>query len=115
LSGTARSRSPRKELAGHVYEDNDLLFADALGRPLGPQRITEAFGKHRKAAGVRPGRLHDLRHSHATHLLSRGVPAHVVAARLGHASPITTMRVYAHVLPTSDVQAAEKVGEPLAR
>jgi integrase len=96
-----------KDLAGDVYEDNDLVFATALGRPLNPQRITEAFGKHRKAAGIRTGRLHDLRHSHATHLLTRGVPVHVVAARLGHTSPVTTMRVYAHVLPTSDDQAAD--------
>ena len=60
----------------------------------------------RAAAGIRPGRLHDVRHTHATHLLTRGVPVHVVAARLGHASPVTTMRVYAHVLPKSDDQAA---------
>ena len=98
-----------------LYEDRDLIFADELGRPIYPQRITEAFAKHRKAAGIRPGRLHDVRHTHATHLLTRGVPVHVVAARLGHASPVTTMRVYAHVLPKSDVQAAELVGALLAR
>jgi integrase len=46
----------------------------------------------------------------ATHLLSRGIPVHVVAARLGHASPVTTMRVYARLLPMSDVQGAELVG-----
>jgi len=27
-----------------------------------------------------------------------GVPVHVVAARLGHADPAVTLRVYAHVL-----------------
>jgi integrase len=48
-------------------------------------------------------------------LLTRGVPVHIVAARLGHTSPVTTMRVYAHVLPKSDVQAAELVGVLLAR
>jgi integrase len=42
-------------------------------------------------------RLHDLRHLHATTLLLAGVPVHVVA-RLGHADPAVTLRVYAHVL-----------------
>jgi integrase len=104
-----------KDAALGVYEDRDLLFADALGRPLNPQRVTEAFRAHRKAAGIRQGRLHDLRHSHATHLLTRGVPVHVVAARLGHSSPTITLGIYAHLLPTSDVEAAEKVGVLLAR
>ena len=43
-------------------------------------------------------RLHDLRHIHATTLLLAGVPVHVVAARLGHADPSVTLRVYAHVI-----------------
>ena len=104
-----------KDLAGDLYDDRDLIFADDLGRPINPQRITEWFAVHRNAAGIRPGRLHDVRHTHATHLLTRGVPVHVVAARLGHASPVTTMRVYAHVLPKSDTQAAELTGALLAR
>ena len=43
-------------------------------------------------------RLHNLRHLHATTLLLAGVPVHVVAARLGHADPAVTLRVYSHVL-----------------
>jgi hypothetical protein len=35
---------------------------------------------------------------HATTLLLTGVPVHVVAARLGHADPAVTLRIYAHVL-----------------
>jgi hypothetical protein len=31
-------------------------------------------------------------------LLLAGVPVHVVAARLGHADPAVTLRVYSHVL-----------------
>ena len=48
-------------------------------------------------------------------LLTRGIPVQIVAARLRHASPVTTMRVYAHVLRTSDVHAAELVGDLFAR
>ena len=42
--------------------------------------------------------LPDLRHLHATTLLLAGVPVHIVAARLGHADPAVTLRVYSHVL-----------------
>jgi integrase len=51
-------------------------------------------------------RLHDLRHTHATILLSAREPVHVVSRRLGHASPNVTMAVYAHVLPGSQREAA---------
>ena len=52
-------------------------------------------------------RLHDLRHSHATILLTAGVPVHVVSQRLGHASPVITLQVYAHVVPGSQRDAAD--------
>ena len=46
-------------------------------------------------------RLHGLRHIRATTLQLSGVPVHVVAARLGHADPAITLRVYAHVIRTA--------------
>jgi integrase len=110
-----------REAAGDAYEDHDLIFADELGRPINPQRLTERFGTLRKTAGIRQGRLHDVRHSHATFLLTgdraAGIPptpVHVVSARLGHASPMVTLSVYAHVLPTSDEYAAEAVQHAFA-
>lgn len=42
-----------------------------------------------------------------TTLLLAGVPVHVVAARLGHADPSITLRVYAHVINQQLVEAAE--------
>lgn len=51
-------------------------------------------------------RLHDLRHTHATILLTARVPVHVVSQRLGHASAVVTMTLRAHVLPGSQREAA---------
>jgi integrase len=104
-----------REAAGDAYEDRDLIFCDELGSPIAPNRLTEQFGELRKRAKIRPGRLHDVRHSAATHLLTRGIPVHIVAARLGHSSPVVTLTTYAHVLPTSDEQAAEVMAAVLAR
>jgi integrase len=52
-------------------------------------------------------RLHDLRHLHATTLLLSGVPVHVVVARLGHADPAITLRVYAHIIRSAEAAAAD--------
>lgn len=51
-------------------------------------------------------RFHDLRHSHASFLLGRGVPINVVKERLGHASITTTVDTYGHLLPGADDQIA---------
>ncbi len=56
-------------------------------------------------------RLHDLRYLHATTLLLSGVPVHVVAARLGHADPAITLRVYAHVIRSAEAAAADIFAE----
>jgi integrase len=110
-----------RDAAGDAYEDRDLIFAEELGLPIGPQRLTESFGSLRVKAGIRKGRLHDVRHSHATLLLTgdpkagiQATPLHVVSARLGHATPMVTLGVYAHVLPTSDEHAADAVGRAFA-
>jgi integrase len=97
-----------RAFAGDSYVDGDLVFCDELGGSIYPSRLTEVFLKHRKAAGIPTWTLHILRHTHTTHALSSGVPVHVVAARIGD-RPETVLRTYAHLLPTSDAEAAEQV------
>jgi integrase len=60
-------------------------------------------------------RLHDLRHTHATILLTAREPVHVVSQRLGHASGVITQTVYAHVLPGSQREAAERFASLIER
>ena len=97
-----------RTLAGDAYRDGDLVFCDELGAPIRPERLTEWFGRHRKAAGIATGTLHTLRHTAATLALTAGVPVHIVAARLGD-DPNTVLSTYAHPLPQSDELAAERV------
>ncbi|MEH0841904.1 site-specific integrase [Micromonospora sp. CPCC 205711] len=49
-------------------------------------------------AKMAPGglRFHDLRHSYATELVSRGVPVNDVQAVMGHEKPSTTLNLYTH-------------------
>jgi integrase len=102
-----------RALAGDAYADNDLVFADELGAPLPPGRISDRFVAHRKACGLLVGTMHTLRHTAATLMLTNGVPLHVVAARLGD-RPETLLRVYSHLLPQSDEGAAEGMAELVA-
>jgi integrase len=94
------------------------VFTTGWGEPIYPDTVTSLISKLIRAhnepeQGPRPkdqlprARLHDLRHLHATTLLLSGVPVHVVAARLGHADPAVTLRVYAHVIRSAEAAAAD--------
>jgi integrase len=55
-----------------------------------------------------PGfRFHDMRHSHASILLSQGASLKAVSQRLGHANAALTLRIYAHVMPGDDAKLAD--------
>lgn len=64
-----------------------------------------------KAADVPIIRMHDLRHTAATLLLRRGVPAKVVSEILGHASISTTLDIYSHVDVSMQRGATDILGE----
>ena len=77
--------------------------------------MTKAFLRHRRAAGLRPFRLHDLRHFMATEMLDAGVPIVVVSRRLDHQRVSTTLDKYAHAVPGSDAHASATLHAKLAR
>ena len=58
-------------------------------------------------------RLHDLRHSHATHLLAAGVHPKIAQERLGHSSISITIDRYSHVLPGMQEDAVAKIDAAL--
>jgi integrase len=60
-----------------------------------------------------PLRLHDFRHSHATHLLAAGVHPKVASERLGHSKVGITLDLYSHVLPGMQAEAAAAVDTAL--
>jgi integrase len=62
-----------------------------------------------KAARLSHFTVHSLRHFHASALLLAGVPIAEVSARLGHANPAITMRVYTHFLRGAESRAADTI------
>lgn len=92
-----------------------LVFGDHEGKHLHPERFSRTFQRTvaRCQAALKDGaphdiRLHDLRHTHATVLLSRGEPVKVVSERLGHASVTITLTTYGHVMPGDQKRAADR-------
>jgi integrase len=98
---------------GAAWQEHDLVFCTSLGTPLIPNRALELFKRLLKKAGLPDMRLHDLRHSIATILLSMGVHPKVVQELLGHNQISMTMDTYSHVLPTMQRDAMGKMNDAL--
>ena len=60
-----RQQGERNEWAAD-YEDHDLVVCKENGEPIHPHTFSQSFERLLKKAGLRPIRLHDLRHTHAT-------------------------------------------------
>jgi integrase len=94
-----RAQVAEQLAAGEWWQgDGDLVFRADTGAALYPSTVSSLMRNLIATTALPHARLHDLRHVHATTLLLAGVPVHIVAARLGHADPSITLKVYAHVL-----------------
>lgn len=84
----------------------DLVFHNKKGLPISNSTLFCKLARVLKKAGLPHCRIYDLRHSHASILLEKGIPVQAVAARLGHSSPNTTMQNYIHARPEQGAQIA---------
>ncbi len=75
------------------------------GTALLRQRFNELWRRALRATGVpttRQNGMHVLRHTYASVLLDAGENIKALAAYLGHADPGFTLRIYTHLLPSSE-------------
>ena len=80
---------------------DDLVFAHPqTGNPLDRSKVTKRFKAACIAAGVRPIRFHDLRHTFGTRMVAAGTPLRSVQEWLGHADAKTT-QIYTHYAPSA--------------
>ena len=80
-------------------------------RAAGLSDVFTVQGKRRTITKSKPTlRIHDLRHSFASHLVSNGVSLHIVGKLLGHTQSQTTQR-YAHVADQALRDASNRMGE----
>jgi integrase len=96
-------------LGVRLTDDHHVVTRDD-GQPLQPRSLTHAFVKFvRRICSLPHIRLHDLRHSHATHMLAAGIHPKIAQERLGHSSVGITLDLYSHVLPGMQAEAASQV------
>jgi integrase len=79
------------------------------GLPMRPSAIYQSWTRFLADSGLPRIRFHDLRHSHATALLSSGIHPKVASERLGHARVGITLDVYSHVIGNMQDEAAAAI------
>ena len=115
LRGWKRQQTAERLLNGEAWADRDgLVVSNVDGSAPNPEAFSNLFVDLANRAGLPPIRLHDLRHSYATAALATGVPVKVVSQRVGHADVGVTLKVYAHVMPGDDEDAALRADSLLA-
>jgi integrase len=106
LRGASQARS---------WNDEDLVFASQTGAPVDPSNLlARHYYPLLRRAGLSRLTFHALRHTAPTLMLGSGTHIRVVAERLGRADPAVRRRVYSHVTPTMQREAATTIDRLLS-
>ena len=85
------------------------MFCTIDGGPLAPNNLSRDWARFVKARKLPSISFHGLRHSHVSALIAGGVDVLTVSRRIGHASAVVTMKVYAHLFSGTDKTAANAI------
>lgn len=96
----------QKELCGDKWIDSNKLLIQANGKPMHPDTLGKWYKSYIESLGLPEVKLHGIRHTNATLLISQNVDIATVSARLGHASINTTIKYYVHPLQKNMRKAA---------
>lgn len=99
----------RKMALGWNFVDSNCVICQKNGKAFSPDSITQKWERFCEANNLKKIRLHDLRHTCATAMLSAGISPKIIQTRLGHADISTTMNIYAHALPSMNKEAGDKM------
>lgn len=100
--------------AGTLWQETGLVFTSTVGTPVDVSNLTyRSFRPLLTRADLPRIRFHDLRHTCATLLLSRGTHPKIVQEMLGHANIAMTMDTYSHVLPDMQEKAVDALDDIL--
>jgi integrase len=110
-----RKRQAQEQLlVGSEWRDLGLVFSTEFGDFLSPTTLRLALRRALTRAGLPTIRFHDLRHSAATLMLSRGVHPKMASEMLGHSTIAITLDLYSHVTANMQRQAADAIDAALA-
>lgn len=96
---------------GDTYIENAYIFKWPNGKRLDPGWVTRTFTKKIKKFGLPQIRFHDLRHSCASVLYSRGMGVKEIQMWLGHSSATVTLDIYTHLFKNAGNQVADCIDQ----
>jgi integrase len=114
LAEWRRRQADEMQHLGSQQDGQTFVVTTYDGRPIQPRSLTHEWMRLIKNTDLPRIRFHDLRHSHATHLLASSVHPKIASERLGHSKVGITMDLYSHVLPGMQEDAIDRVSEKLA-
>ncbi|WP_316274802.1 site-specific integrase [Bacillus halotolerans] len=94
-----------KSLCGGFYTDRDLVVCTDTGNAINPRNLLRQFKAYLKQLDLPDIPFHNLRHSHASLLLTKFHPK-VVQERLGHKDIQVTLNTYSHLMPNMQKDAS---------
>jgi integrase len=108
------AQAERRLEMGAYWQDQDLVFTNEIGGPVDAGNLrNRSFSPLLQRAALPKIRFHDLRHTAATLMLSRGIHPKVVSEMLGHSQIAITLDLYSHVTPTMQRDAAQLMDQVL--
>jgi integrase len=111
-----RARQAESLLSLGVRLDADgFVVAQADGSSYDPDSISKEWRLRIIKSGLPRIRFHDLRHTHATHMLASGVHPKVASERLGHSQVGITLDLYSHVTEGMQADAVTLVDAAMAK
>ena len=92
------------------FAETDFVFGGKL--PLSDQTVRRKMDEYADKAGVKRIRVHDLRHSHASLVISQGLKIEdiiLLSKRLGHRDIKETLNTYSHLFPNAQRRILEAI------
>jgi integrase len=90
------------------------VITNEVGNRMDGNNLARWWRRFQERYGFAGLRFHDLRHTHATMLVSSGLNIKAVSSRLGHSSVGITLDLYAHAQREDDEKAAAIIGRIMA-
>lgn len=94
------------------FAETDFVFGGKL--PLSDQTVRRRMDQYADKAGIKRIRIHDLRHSHASLVISKGLKIEdliLLSKRLGHRDVKETLNTYSHLFPNAQRKILESIDE----
>lgn len=90
-----------------------LIITSELGSHMHPENFDQWWRKYAKRNDLEGVSLHQLRHTLAKLMISKGVDPKTVQYLSGHADPALTMKLYTHYVPNNGTAAMQTLSGTL--